>query len=167
MGSSKSFGAYVPMYGHLMRGRAGVSGELNTLRDQIDSAFCSLEHSASIANLGSGGNSTPTYIAARALSALHAVSVTTGTTIDYAQPSVGYPLGVTTSSGQLGASITVVTDGDIIDSNWHWTVGSPIGLSADGVLTQQLSVLTVLWIMGGAVSPTHMVVRMSGPFLLG
>lgn len=164
MGSSRSFGQYTPVYAHLTRGQSGLNGELNTLRSQVDLAFSSLEQDLGVAQRAAGAS--PPYVAGHTLSALRAVYVSTGNTVEYAQPSVGYPAGVAITAAQQGASVSVISSGDIEDQSWNWMTG-PIFLGADGMLTQQLEGLSVLWVLGGAVSHTHMVVRMSGPFLLG
>lgn len=166
MGDSISFGRFKPLIPHAVRSELGV------LRTQVDKAFSAIEAVVYNGPDGPSGpdvpSGPPSYIAGTPISALHAVMLDDQSFLYYAQPvRVGGPMGISTSSGQAGAPITVISSGDLIDFSFNWDPMLPIVLGLHGQLTQSLEGLAVLWILGGAVSQKHMVVRLSGPFLLG
>ena len=75
--------------------------------------------------------------------------------------------GIAEVSGNLGDSITVVSDGHIQNPSWNWTNGF-VWLSASGTLTQTLpapSNLLYRQFIGIAVSPVKIILRISEPVL--
>lgn len=70
-------------------------------------------------------------------------------------------LGITTGAVSIGATATVTTYGEITDSAWAWTVGSPIFLNTNGTLTQTPITSGFSLIIGKPMSATSMFVDIS------
>jgi hypothetical protein len=85
--------------------------------------------------------------------------------IDYASNDnpahMNVPIWVTTGAVVGGATVTMVTVGEIEEPSWSWTAG-PIFLGVNGVLTQTLPAEPTndfLAIVGTASTPTRMYVN--------
>ena len=105
--------------------------------------------------------------AAETLSALRVVRSTPQSVLVLARPPEPEslaPLGVCVQSGIAGTSIRVVQAGPIVDGFWNWTPGQPVLLGFDGELTQQQpAALPFLIVIGYAVTPETLMVRMQAP----
>lgn len=75
-------------------------------------------------------------------------------------------LGIITSAVEAGASVTVRAQGEVEESGWSWTPGQFIFCGADGVLTQTPPSSGFLLIVGWAMTPTRMFVRLMQPVYL-
>lgn len=112
----------------------------------------------------------PTYVAVESLSALRVVRVYGVGSVCLARPpeiEASAPLGITTTAAAAGGDVTIAKSGELSDASWSWTVGGPILLGANGVLTQaQPSDQPFLVVVGLAVSETLIVVRIGLPIFV-
>ena len=75
-----------------------------------------------------------------------------------------YVAGVTNNAANTGDSMTVVTKGPMSDSNWSWTPGLPLFVTATGTLTQTPPVAPDNRIqIGHARSATEMEIQIKEP----
>lgn len=75
-------------------------------------------------------------------------------------------LGVTLGAAVLGASVTIVTFGSLVEPTWNWEPTKTIFLGVNGELTQAPPVTGVLLPIGGASSPTEMLIDTGTPIVL-
>lgn len=73
-------------------------------------------------------------------------------------------IGVTTGAASLNTSVTIVTDGELVEPSWNWVVG-PVFLSTSGQLTQIPPTTGHLVQVGVATAPTKMIVRIESAIL--
>lgn len=106
---------------------------------------------------GTGADYTVTEI----VGALKVVKATGNGTVGLAQPSDTAPvLGVTQTAGTtIGNTVTVLQLGEIQDALWNWTLGSPVVLGANGALTQDLTGITRITVIGYPVAADSLYVR--------
>lgn len=109
-------------------------------------------------------------VASEVISALRVVRTTVQSVLTYArppEPEALAPLGVSVQSGAAGTNIRVVTAGPIVDGFWSWIPGQPVLLGFDGQLTQaQPAALAYLVVIGFAVTPETLIVRIQAPLRL-
>jgi hypothetical protein len=109
------------------------------------------------------------YPAATTLSALRAARAAPDG-IRYASstdpPSDVGVLGITTSSATTGQDIAVQTSGEITDLSWAWTPNKSIFAGPDGVLTQAPPTVGNQIVMGIAIAPTRIFVRVETLIIL-
>lgn len=72
-------------------------------------------------------------------------------------------LGMTTGSASPTTSVIVRTGGEIAEPSWSWTVGAPIYLSANGVITQTAPTTGFILIIGFALGATSMLLDFKSP----
>lgn len=109
------------------------------------------------AGAGAGADYTTTEV----VGALKVVKATGSGTVGIAQPNDTSPaIGVAQTSGStIGATVTVVQLGEMQDASWTWTLGSPVALGADGTLTQDLTSLTRITVIGYPTAADSLYVR--------
>lgn len=79
-----------------------------------------------------------TLVASTSISALRCITTDSSGLAKYATPDTlanAVVIGISTTSGITGDTITIKTSGQITDASWNWTKGA-IYLGANGVLTQ-------------------------------
>lgn len=75
--------------------------------------------------------------------------------------------GISLNGGAAGADITIITTGgEIEESVWNWQANKPVFLGADGVLTQTAPTSGYLLVVGVAVGPTRMLVKVQQPIFI-
>jgi hypothetical protein len=101
------------------------------------------------------------------LSALRVVRVAATNRLRYARPpelEALAPLGITTAACSTGQIVQLATRNTVQDSSWHWTVGVPVLLGANGVLVQiQPAELSVMLVIGVAIATDTIVIRIGAP----
>ena len=110
-----------------------------------------------------------TRTAAEAISALRVVRSSTLTAVVLARWPESLstaPLGVTTTSATLGDNISIQTGGELEDNAWSWTPGSPVFLGANGTLTQTQPTTNYTLVIGKAVTPKRLLIRIQAPIYL-
>jgi hypothetical protein len=83
-------------------------------------------------------NIDTSLVAGESISALRCITTNGSGQAVYATPDTlanAVVIGVSTTSGSSGETITVKTTGELSDASWSWTKGA-IYLGANGVLTQ-------------------------------
>lgn len=76
-------------------------------------------------------------------------------------------LGITLNAAAPGGSVNVVRVGEVTEPTWNWTVGSPVYLGLNGVLTQTLpATARFSLIVGFAKSQTELFVSLREPIIL-
>lgn len=79
-----------------------------------------------------------TLVASTSISALRCITTDSSGLAKYATPDTlanAVVIGISTTSGITGDTITIKTSGQITDASWSWTKGA-IYLGANGALTQ-------------------------------
>jgi hypothetical protein len=79
-----------------------------------------------------------TLVASTSLSALRCITTNSSGEAVYATPDTlanAVVIGISTTAGNTGETITIKTSGQLSDASWNWTKGA-IYLGANGVLTQ-------------------------------
>lgn len=83
-------------------------------------------------------NIDTSLVAGESISALRCITTNGSGQAVYATPDTlanAVVIGVSTTSGSSGETITVKTTGELTDASWNWTKGA-VYLGANGVLTQ-------------------------------
>lgn len=83
-------------------------------------------------------NIDTSLVAGESISALRCITTNGSGQAVYATPDTlanAVVIGISTTSGSSGETITVKTTGELSDASWNWTKGS-IYLGANGALTQ-------------------------------
>lgn len=83
-------------------------------------------------------NIDTSLVAGESISALRCITTNGSGQAVYARPDTlanAVVIGVSTTSGSAGETITVKTTGELSDASWNWTKGA-VYLGANGVLTQ-------------------------------
>lgn len=83
-------------------------------------------------------NIDTSLVAGESISALRCITTNGSGQAVYATPDTlanAVVIGISTTSGSSGETITVKTTGELTDASWNWTKGA-IYLGANGVLTQ-------------------------------
>jgi len=115
-------------------------------------------------------DSQPQYIADEPLSALRVVRAASMGHVRYArppEPEALAPLGLTSSAAMSGDTLTLINGGELQDPSFDWTVGQPVILGANGMLTQTQPVSQpFLVVIGLAVATDTIVVRIGLPIFL-
>ncbi len=75
-------------------------------------------------------------------------------------------LGMTTGAVVSGDDASIITHGFITESSWNWTVGNPIFLDANGLLTQTPPIGGFRMIIGIPQTSTSMFVDISEPIII-
>ncbi|MBI3257875.1 MAG: hypothetical protein HYZ54_00085, partial [Ignavibacteriae bacterium] len=75
-------------------------------------------------------------------------------------------LGMTTGAVSIGEAAQVITHGSITESSWNWTVGNPIFLSTNGLLTQTPPTSGFRMIIGIPQTSNTMFVDISEPIII-
>lgn len=108
-------------------------------------------------------------VAAEPISALRVVRSNTSTSVLLARwPEIEArsPLGISVNAASAFASVRIQHTGEIEDSGWTWTVGTPVFCGVNGTLTQTMPTSDYALVVGEAVTPTRLVVRIQGPIFL-
>lgn len=75
--------------------------------------------------------------------------------------------GISLNGGAPGADITIITSGgEIEESVWNWQANKPIFLGTDGALTQVAPTSGYVLVVGVAVGPTRMLVKVQQPIFI-
>lgn len=75
--------------------------------------------------------------------------------------------GIALNGGLIGDTITIiVTGGEIEEPTWNWIEGQPIFLGPDGALTQVAPTSGYVLVVGTAVGPTRMLVKIQQPIFI-
>lgn len=112
-----------------------------------------------------------TFTAAQALGG-HRVVMRTSAGVDYADASIssnfGKAIGVTLSAAGAGSAISVQLGGDIEEPSWNWTLGTPVYLSANGLMTQTPPAYpSFSLVVGFPVTATRLFIALREPIILG
>lgn len=75
-------------------------------------------------------------------------------------------LGLTTGAISITATGTVATYGSVTESTWNWTIGTPVFLSTNGLLTQTPPTTGFRTIIGIPTSTDTLFVDISEPIIL-
>jgi hypothetical protein len=102
-----------------------------------------------------------------------AQSPTNNNTVIYADASnsahANLVFGMTLNAASNGGSVDVAVCGEFTEPTWNWTLGLPIFLSVDGILTQTVptsSVADFSLVVGFPITPTKMFVNIREPIFL-
>lgn len=109
-----------------------------------------------------------TCVAGQTISALRVVYELNNTVrlLDYRDgDNIEFLLGITISAANAGSMIKVKRNGTIEDSGWNWTTGR-IYLGQDGYLTQTPAETGYDVLIGVAVSPTKIIIKIQDPIYL-
>ena len=75
--------------------------------------------------------------------------------------------GVSLNGGAPGSEITItVSGGEIEEPTWNWQANKPIFLGTDGALTQVAPTSGYLLVVGAAIGPTRMLVKVQQPIFI-
>jgi hypothetical protein len=118
---------------------------------------------ARIQSYAPAAGGTTTGIATETISALTAVA---DSGAGYSVARDGWVSGISLSSSLARAPLQVQHDGQVSDVSWNWTVGSPVFATQEGQLTQTVPVSGLLTIVGVAISPTQLSIRIAVPVRL-
>lgn len=135
-----------------LTGAQFVQSSLETRTLQVDLSANQLPSAAS----------TPTIsgIAAEPISALRAIRSANDGIRHASSTQAGVcVLGITLSGANAGSSVTIQTTGEITDSNWNWTTEGRVFLGANGALTQTPSPTGMHVLIGIALSPNRIWIR--------
>jgi hypothetical protein len=112
----------------------------------------------------------PTFTAGETLSALRIVSSDDTGRLVYTDPtdpdSVRRIVGMTTSAGLAGQTVTVLTEGKYSDSNWAFDVTKRLFLGANGTFTQVAPTTGISVVLGHAQTPTTIMFDPEKPIAL-
>lgn len=76
-------------------------------------------------------------------------------------------VGISLNGGAPGADITIITNGgEIEETVWNWQANKPVFLGTDGALTQVAPTSGYLLVVGVAVGPTRMLVKIQQPIFI-
>lgn len=76
-------------------------------------------------------------------------------------------LGMTTAAVSVGGDVNVIRQGEVEEPSWNWTIGSPVYLGNNGVLTQTLpNGAAFSLIVGFPVTPTKLFIALREPIIL-
>ena len=75
-------------------------------------------------------------------------------------------LGMTTGAASITAEATVQISGFIEEPSWNWTVGTPVFLSANGLLTQTVPTSGYRQIVGKPKTATILFIEISEPIVI-
>ena len=108
--------------------------------------------------------------ASASLSALRVVIVNESGQLAYADSATAAHafrvVGLLPSAVSSGESIAVLIDGLIADATWNWTIGSPIFIGANGVLTQSPPETGFLQQVATPITATQIDFEIQEPILL-
>ena len=110
------------------------------------------------------------FVAEYSLSALRAVIVNNDSRLEYASSNIAEHsfsiVGVLKDAIAVGDSGKALIQGSLSDSSWNWTLGTPIYLGVDGMLTQSAPSTGFQIILGKPTSPTTVYFEIGEPILL-
>lgn len=119
---------------------------------------------------GQAGVAYLTYVADGALGGHRVVVPTTAGKVGYADNTnvahANTVLGLTLGAAVDGDDVNVQTSGEVTEPSWNWTMGLPVFLATNGLLTQSYPTAAFVIILGVAVAPTKLVVDVKIPFVL-
>ena len=119
---------------------------------------------------GDPGISNITYPAAQALGGHRVVILNDGLEADYADATdlthINRILGLTLGAVIQGDAVTILTGGDVIEPSWSWTLGLPVYLGSNGLLTQTRPIIGFNLIVGFPLSATEMFFQKREPIIL-
>jgi hypothetical protein len=101
--------------------------------------------------------------AASTISAYTGVALANGSAIQADSTQLaqqGNVLGVAANGANAGGSVNVQYAGPLEYNGWNWTLGEPVFLGANGVLTQTVPTSGFLQIVGVPLNPTTLLVQM-------
>lgn len=75
------------------------------------------------------------------------------------------PLWLTTGAAMEGQNVTVVQEGFVEESSWHWSIG-PVFLGNDGQMTQVMPTTGLLVVLGWATTGSRLVYDPELPIVL-
>lgn len=76
-------------------------------------------------------------------------------------------VGISLNGGAPDADITIITNGgEIEETVWNWQANKPVFLGTDGALTQVAPTSGYLLVVGVAVGPTRMLVKIQQPIFI-
>lgn len=75
-------------------------------------------------------------------------------------------LGMTTGAAVLDDPVQVIRAGEITEPSWTWTLGQPVFLSTDGLLTQTVPTTGFLRIIGFPTAATSLLISLHEPIAL-
>lgn len=75
-------------------------------------------------------------------------------------------LGITTGASVIGAQSRIQVSGELYEPSWSWTLGIPVWLSTNGLLSQVLPSSGFCLSVGFPTSSTKLIVRISEPIFL-
>ena len=75
-------------------------------------------------------------------------------------------LGMTTGAVVSGAEATVAVSGFVEENSWNWTVGTPVFLSTNGLLTQTVPTSGFRLIVGKPKTATILFIEISEPIVI-
>lgn len=76
-------------------------------------------------------------------------------------------VGISLNGGAPGTDITIITNGgEIEETVWNWQANKPVFLGTDGALTQVAPTSGYLLVVGVAVGPTRMLVKIQQPIFI-
>lgn len=107
--------------------------------------------------------STIPVTAASTISAYTGVALVNGDAVQADSTQVGQQgnvIGIATNGANAGGSVTVQYAGPLEYNGWNWTLGTPVFLGPNGVLTQQPPSSGFSQVIGIPVNPTTLLVQM-------
>lgn len=74
--------------------------------------------------------------------------------------------GISRGAGSTGQALTIQADGSIAEAGWSWTLGQPVWLGSNGLLTQTPPTEGYCVQVGIALAATRMLIRITSPVQL-
>lgn len=74
-------------------------------------------------------------------------------------------IGITRGAATTGSQIQIAGAGEMTEPSWNWSLG-PVWLGSDGVLTQTLPTTGFILMIGTAIAPTVLMVKIGAPISL-
>lgn len=75
-------------------------------------------------------------------------------------------VGIAINGGNTGDQITIAVSGEIEEPYWNWQANKPVFLGTDGALTQAAPTSGFILVVGVAVGPTRMLVKIQQPIFI-
>jgi hypothetical protein len=122
--------------------------------------------------VGSAGATALEYIAAITLSGHRMVVLNGASQAIYADNTIAAHgtqlIGLTTGATNAGGLANIQTSGEITEPTWNWTLGTPVYLGINGLLTQAIPVPPAKFsvIVGIPMSATVLLIGIKSPIFL-
>ena len=117
-----------------------------------------------------GGAQVVSYIAGVALGGHRMVVLDASQQAQYASSAtpahISIVLGMTTGAAIAGAPVQIQTGGEITEPSWSWSLGSPVYLGVNGLLTQTPPSSGFSLVIGFPISATVLFINLREPVII-